>query len=104
MRPEKLLTSPTILLPFLAEVFKPVKREKEMRISPFEDYWLLLISWNLMRLKSGFIDKRGREVIPLKYDDVRCVAFRKEGFIGVKLNGKKGFVDIYGTEYFDLVR
>lgn len=52
--------------------------------------------------KSGFIDKRGREVIPLKYDDVWCVAFRKEGFIGVKLNGKKGFVDIYGNEYFDL--
>jgi hypothetical protein len=42
MRPERLLTLPTILLPFLAEVFTFVKREKEMPASPFEDYWLLL--------------------------------------------------------------
>jgi hypothetical protein len=42
MRPEKQLTSPTILLPFLAEVFTSVKREKEVLASPFEDYWRLL--------------------------------------------------------------
>lgn len=54
-----------------------------------------------LRGKFGFVDKRGREVVPVKYDDVWCVAFRKEGFIGVELNGKKGFVDLYGNEYFD---
>lgn len=51
--------------------------------------------------KYGFIDKTGREVIPVKYDSVWCRAFRKEGFIGVELNGKKGFVDVEGNEYFD---
>lgn len=51
--------------------------------------------------KWGIINKTGREVIPIKYDNVWCLAFKKEGFIGVTLNGKKGFIDIYGNEYFD---
>jgi uncharacterized caspase-like protein len=51
--------------------------------------------------KYGLIDKNGKEVIPLKYDRIWCNALRKEGFIGVWLNNKKGFVDIYGNEYFD---
>ena len=51
--------------------------------------------------KRGFIDKTGKEVIPLKYDRVWCYAFRDKGILGVVLEGKKGFVDIYGNEYFD---
>lgn len=51
--------------------------------------------------KRGLMDKVGKIVVPVKYDDIWCDAFRKEGFIGVTLNGKKGFVDIYGNEYFD---
>jgi hypothetical protein len=51
--------------------------------------------------KKGFINKNGKDVIPIKYDEVWCEAFRKKGFIGITLNGKKGFVDIYGNEYFD---
>ncbi len=51
--------------------------------------------------KYGFVNIRGSEVVPLKYDEVWCDAFRKEGFIGVKLGGRKGFVDIYGNEYFN---
>lgn len=51
--------------------------------------------------KIGFINKTGREIIPIKYDDIWCKSFIKEGFIGVELNGKKGFVDFYGNEYFD---
>lgn len=51
--------------------------------------------------KYGFIDKTGRLVVPHKYDGVWCDAFRREGFIGIKLGDKKGFVDIYGNEYFD---
>jgi hypothetical protein len=41
MRPEKQLTSPTILLPSLAEVFMSAKREKEMPATRFKDCWLL---------------------------------------------------------------
>jgi caspase domain-containing protein/WG repeat protein len=52
--------------------------------------------------KYGFVNLRGSEVIPLKYDQVWCDAFRKEGFIGIELGGRKGFADIYGNEYFDL--
>lgn len=51
--------------------------------------------------KYGLIDKTGKEIIPIKYDDVWYWGFINEGFIGVILNGKKGFVDIYGNEYFD---
>jgi hypothetical protein len=51
--------------------------------------------------KFGYVDKNGVEVIPIKYDEVWCNAFRRQGFIGVKLNGKKGFVDLQGNEYWD---
>lgn len=55
----------------------------------------------ILNKKLGFINKTGKEVVPLKYDSVWCYAFKNEGFIGVTLNGKKGFVDLYGNEYFD---
>ncbi len=50
--------------------------------------------------KYGFIDRTGKEVVPIKYDNIWCYAFWEEGFIGVWLNSKKGFVDLYGNEYF----
>jgi hypothetical protein len=49
----------------------------------------------------GFVDKNGKLVVPIKYEDVWCDYFRSEGFIGVVLNGRRGFVDIYGNEHFD---
>jgi len=49
----------------------------------------------------GYIDKTGRFVTPQKYDGEWCRTFVKEGILGVTLNGKKGFVDIYGNEFFD---
>jgi hypothetical protein len=52
--------------------------------------------------KFGFVDRSGREIIPIKYDEIWTDAFRRDGFIGVKLNGKKGFVDLRGNEYWDL--
>ena len=39
--------------------------------------------------KWGFIDKSGKEVVPLKYEDVTGF---KEGLAAVKLNGKWGFI------------
>ena len=51
--------------------------------------------------KWGFIDKIGREIIPIKYNSIWYGSFGNEGFFGVVLNGKKGFVDLYGNEYFD---
>lgn len=51
--------------------------------------------------KYGFVDKLGREIIPLKYEGIWCNFFKTSGIIGVKLNGKKVFVDIYSNEYFD---
>ncbi len=51
--------------------------------------------------KYGFVDRAGREVIPVKYDGVWNYMFRNEGIFGVTLDGKKGFVDIYGNEYFN---
>lgn len=51
--------------------------------------------------KIGFINKTGREIVPIKYDSVWFAGFIKDGLFGVTLNGKKGFVDIYGNEYFD---
>ena len=51
--------------------------------------------------KFGLIDKTGKLLTPIKYENIWCYAFWKQGIIGVILNGKKGFVDIYGNEYFD---
>jgi hypothetical protein len=79
------------------------KTGKEI-ISPKYD-WVLPFSEGLAEVnikgKWGFINRTGKEVIPLKYDEIWCHAFRQEGFLGVVLNGRKGFVDIYGKEYFD---
>ena len=49
--------------------------------------------------KYGFIDKEGKEIIPLKYDEVR--EFR-EGLATVELNKKWGFVDKEGKEVISL--
>jgi hypothetical protein len=45
--------------------------------------------------KWGFIDKTGKEVIPIKYDNA---GYFSEGLAPVKLNGKCGFIDKTGKE------
>ena len=45
--------------------------------------------------KYGFIDKTGKEVIPIKYDDVW---YFSEGLAAVSLNNKWGFIDKTGKE------
>jgi len=47
------------------------------------------------RRKYGFIDKTGKEVIPIKYDDAHSFS---EGLAKVKLNDKYGFIDKTGKE------
>jgi len=47
--------------------------------------------------KWGFIDRSGKEVVQLKYDDLEGIGF-SEGRAGVKLNDKWGYVDKYGNE------
>ena len=49
--------------------------------------------------KCGFVDKDGREVIPLKYDDAGKFS---EGLAWVELNEKYGFVDKDGREVIPL--
>ena len=44
--------------------------------------------------KYGFIDKYGKEVIPLKYDYAGSF---NERFAPVQVNGKYGFIDINGN-------
>lgn len=51
--------------------------------------------------KHGVIDRTGTEVLPAKYDQIWCSVLAKEGIFGVILDGKKGFADIYGNEFFD---
>lgn len=55
----------------------------------------------IINKKIGFINRTGKEIILVKYDSIWCTAFEERGFIGVELNGKRGFVDLYGNEYFD---
>lgn len=60
---------------------------------------------NLVKVKKtgkiGFLDTTGKILIPTKYDGIWSTTLSEEGFVGIYLNGKKGFVDIYGNEYFD---
>lgn len=44
--------------------------------------------------KTGFVNKYGRESL---FDSVWCYALMDKGYIGVWLNGKKGFADLYGN-------
>jgi hypothetical protein len=50
--------------------------------------------------RCGMINKKGEEVVPLKYDDIGGVFF--EGLVSVKLNDKYGFVDTMGVEVIPL--
>ena len=49
--------------------------------------------------KRGYIDRTGKEIIPLKYDAARNFS---EGLAWVKLNGKYGFIDRTGKEIIPL--
>ena len=49
-------------------------------------------------LKYGFIDKTGKEVIPLKYDDIYTFSDQIEEFALVRLGGYYGFIDKFGKE------
>ena len=51
--------------------------------------------------KWGFIDKNGKLVIPLKYDDVDY--FRPNGLCAVTIKGKSGFIDKFGKETIKIV-
>jgi len=64
---------------------------------PFEDG----LSQVVLNRKFGYIDTAGKEVVPIKYDPDLWLSDPVNGFFGVKLNGKQGFVDRYGNEYFD---
>ena len=46
-----------------------------------------------MNGKYGYIDKTGREIIPLKYDDAHGF---ESGLAAVSLNGKYGYIDKTG--------
>ncbi len=43
--------------------------------------------------KYGFIDKEGREIIPLKFDSVGVVS---EGLIAVEMEGRWGYINNKG--------
>lgn len=45
--------------------------------------------------KAGFIDKAGKEIIPIKYDGTNGF---KEGLANVTLNGRYGVIDKFGKE------
>lgn len=51
-------------------------------------------------MKFGLLDRAGNIVISAKYDRFWCTTFSKSGIYGVEINGRKGFVDIYGNEFF----
>ena len=50
--------------------------------------------------KYGYIDRNGKEIIPLKYDD--AAIFDLRGLARVKLNGKYGFINRTGNEIIPL--
>ena len=74
-----------------------VGKEEVVTLSKYDDVWDF--SEGLARVKLnnkwGFIDKTGKEVIPLIYDEVRDFS---EGLACVKLNSKYGFIDGKGKE------
>lgn len=51
--------------------------------------------------KWGFIDEKGKIVIPIQYDDVDY--FRPSGLCAVTKNGKSGFIDKSGKEIIPII-
>ena len=49
--------------------------------------------------KWGYIDKKGKIVIPIQYDD--AWPFSDNGLARVKVNGKWGYIDKKGTQYWE---
>lgn len=71
--------------------------ENRSRISSFTFNYASPFSEGLSRvsyLKSGFMNKEGRLVIPMVYDDATNF---KNGFAEVKINGKWGLINKIGT-------
>lgn len=46
----------------------------------------------------GLIDNKGKGITPIKYDEI---IDRNEPLVSVKVNGRWGFLDKSGTEYFE---
>jgi hypothetical protein len=61
-------------------------------------------SISLARVKAdgkwGYIDTRGREVIPLRFDDAKD--FAANGLAPVEVDGKYGYIDARGREVIPL--
>ena len=53
----------------------------------------------LIRGKFGFVNSKGKEIVPLKYDYADSFS---EGLARVELNGKMGFIDTKGKEVISL--
>ena len=53
------------------------------------------LTWVELNKVRGFIDKTGKEVIPIKYDAADNFS---EGLARVQLNGKWGYIDKNGKE------
>ena len=68
-------------------------------MTPKNYFYIWIFSEGLARVllnnKLGFIDKTGKEVIPIKYDDASSFS---EGLASVSLNYKYGFIDKTGKE------
>jgi hypothetical protein len=48
--------------------------------------------------KYGFVDREGKEIIPVKYDDAHVF---EDGLALVMFNGNWGYIDKNGTEYWE---
>jgi hypothetical protein len=69
----------------------------------YDDVWVWGFREGFVKVtldgKWGFVDKTGKEVIPLKYDWV--IDFY-DGLAEVELDSKWGFIDKKGNEYWDM--
>lgn len=92
--------SKTRLWGFIDTTGKMIIQPRYIGVSSFSD-GMAKVSVGEFETKLGFIDKEGKIIIPHNYDKVWCYALSKQGLIGIERRGKKGFADIFGSEYFD---
>lgn len=73
-------------------------------VSPFmgKFAYATSITRNPFNVVLGLIDQNGDPLTEFKFDaEPWCYSFVDSGIIGVKLNGKKGFIDLNNNEFFD---
>lgn len=83
------------LILILISIFSIQLLNSQNQYDAIEDYDIIKDGWAKVRLgnKFGFIDKKGKEIVPTIYDKIESFDSFIDGWALVVLKGKLGFIN-----------